>query len=517
YANSGVVNFVTRSPEDGPTFDLTAEGGSLGERRFSLTGSDLFHGFGIAGSSSRRDFNGPVVNSDYENTNVFLSLSRKWRRQSLTVHGDYDTNNTGEPGAYGSNPAHIFTGLDTISRSRNYFSDYLAHYQAEVTDRVRQEVFASFFLNNSPYQSAFGTSFNKDIRAEAEERTTIAVTRYYTTALGFTYEREEDKNTYISDASSRKFPLRRDQQGMYWENRLQLWGRLFLNAGLRQEVFEQAPIPAEAASPYYATRPNLPHQTYLKTNPKLSAAYLFPEGTRLHASFGTGIRPPGGSDLAFTNNPGLKPEKTVAGDVGVDQRLLHDRLSIGATYFRNRFSDQIVALGGNLSLLGSFQTGNLSRTKSDGAEFTAEWRPARWFSAAGNYTYLDTAILSLKGSDTLVQKYYTLGQQLPRRPKHSGSLVATFQYRSWSADVTGYLRGETLDIEPNFGASAGFYRNPGYQNIGLNLNYRVGRGLTVYGNLRNALNQRYEEIYGYPSPILNFVAGAKWSLPRGGR
>ena len=66
YANSGVVNFVTRSPEDGPTFDLTAEGGSLGERRFSLTGSDLFHGFGIAGSISRLDFHGPVVNLEYQ-------------------------------------------------------------------------------------------------------------------------------------------------------------------------------------------------------------------------------------------------------------------------------------------------------------------------------------------------------------------------------------------------------------------------------------------------------------------
>jgi outer membrane receptor protein involved in Fe transport len=111
-----------------------------------------------------------------------------------------------------------------------------------------------------------------------------------------------------------------------------------------------------------------------------------------------------------------------------------------------------------------------------------------------------------------VQKYYTLGQQLPRRPKHSGSLVSTFQYRNWSANITGYFRGETLDIEPNFGASAGFYRNPGYQNLGFNLNYHAGHGVTLYGNLRNALNQRYEEIYGFPSPILNFVAGIKWSL-----
>jgi outer membrane receptor protein involved in Fe transport len=40
----------------------------------------------------------------------------------------------------------------------------------------------------------------------------------------------------------------------------------------------------------------------------------------------------------------------------------------------------------------------------------------------------------------------------------------------------------------------------------------VGRGLTAYGNLRNALNRHYEEVLGYPSPRLNFVAGMKWTL-----
>jgi hypothetical protein len=36
----------------------------------------------------------------------------------------------------------------------------------------------------------------------------------------------------------------------------------------------------------------------------------------------------------------------------------------------------------------------------------------------------------------------------------------------------------------------------------------------LYGNLRNALDQRYEEVYGYPNPLLNVVAGVKWNLAR---
>jgi outer membrane receptor protein involved in Fe transport len=50
--------------------------------------------------------------------------------------------------------------------------------------------------------------------------------------------------------------------------------------------------------------------------------------------------------------------------------------------------------------------------------------------------------------------------------------------------------------------------------MGINLNFRLTGGLTAYGNLRNALNQSYEEVLGYPAPKLNFVAGVKWALPK---
>ncbi|MDQ6679057.1 MAG: TonB-dependent receptor, partial [Acidobacteriota bacterium] len=394
------------------------------------------------------------------------------------------------------------------------FSDYLAHYQAEVKPRVREEVFASFFLNNSPYQSPYGFSFNKDIRALAEERTTVNAAPWYTAAFGFAAAREELKNTYVVDFGRRDFPLRRNQQGLYWENRFQFGQRFFLNAGVREEIFEQPFIPAAPTSPPYSTRPSLKGQSYSRINPKIAAVYAL-GSTRFHSSFGTGIRPPGGSDLAFTDNPVLKPEKTFSVDAGVEKRVLADRLSLQATYFYNRYSDQIVGLGGNLSVLGRYRTGNLSRSRSQGAEFAAEVRPARWLMLSGNYTYLDTAVLALNGSDSLVQAFYTLGQQLPRRPKHSGALVSSFQFRRVSANITGYFRGEILDVEPNYGTSGGFYRNTGFQNIGFNLNYHLDHGFTVYGYLRNALDQRYEELLGYPSPLLNFTAGVKWSFPRG--
>ena len=91
----------------------------------------------------------------------------------------------------------------------------------------------------------------------------------------------------------------------------------------------------------------------------------------------------------------------------------------------------------------------------------------------GNYMWLETEALSLNGGIGLIQQYFYLGQPLLRRPKQSGSLVATVPLRTLDANLVGYFRGRSLDVEPNYGASDGLFWNPGYQNLGINVNFRV--------------------------------------------
>jgi len=509
YANSGAINFVTREADSPPAVDILAEGGSNYERRFGISGAGRLAGFGVAASASRLDTDGPVTNGDYHNEDLLLNLTRHFRRQMLALHGDFDSNQVGEPGPWGSDPKHTFTGIDTISRSKNNFSDYLAHYQADLWGRIREELFGTFFLNHSGYQSAYGFAFNRDLRAQGEARTIVSVTRHYTAALGVSDGLEEVENSYITDADYQTFPIRRRDTAVYLENRWELGGRLFLSAGVRGEFIHTASIPTDGFS-----RPFFPAQTISRANPKLAAAYV--QGrTRWHSSFGTGIRPPAGFDLAYTNNPALKPERTRSFDAGVEQKLLHDRLALDGTYFYNRFYDLIVTLGGSLSQLGLYQTGNIANSRAQGAEFAAKLRPARWVFVTGWYTRLKSEILSLNGSANLAPAPFQAGQELLRRPADSGAVVATITHGKVAVDLTGYFRGSVLDVEPLLGATNGLYRNPGYANVGINVNYALGRGLTAYGDLRNALNRHYEEVFGYPSPRLNFVAGMKWTLSKG--
>ena len=509
YANSGAIDFVTRQPGASPQLEMVAEGGSYGERRFGLTASGTLAGFGLTASATRTDTNGPVTNSDYRNEGLLLNVTRRFRSQSLALHGYFDSNEAGEPGPWGSDPAHTFTGIDTVSREKNNFGDYGAHWEADLSPRVRQEASGSFFVDNSGFQSPYGPSFNQDRRVQGDTLTLVSVTRSYTAAFGATLGREDVKNSYITDAAFATFPIERRDAAVYQENRFVIGGRLFLNAGVRVEWIRTPAISGDGYS-----RPDFPANNLARVNPKVAAAYALNAATRVHTSFGTGIRPPSGFEIAFTNNPRLAPERTRSFDAGIERRLFHDLLVLDGTYFYNRYYDLIVTLGGSLATLSHYQSANLANSRAEGGEFSAGVRPARWVFVRGSYTLLETRILSLDGSSQAPLPF-TVGEPLTRRPEHSGNFVATFSRGRVTADLTGYFRGKTLYEEPTYGATNGLFWDPGFANVGLNLNYPLGRGVTMYGNLRNALNRHYEEVFGYPSPRLNFVAGLKWTLSRG--
>ena len=105
---------------------------------------------------------------------------------------------------------------------------------------MRLDITAGFFLNNSFYISPFGDSFNKDIRPYGDARGTWRVFSFWTLAGGFAFAREEMRNTYVTDSNSNEFHLRRDNEGIYLDNHFTFFKKLFLNAGLREEIYQTA-------------------------------------------------------------------------------------------------------------------------------------------------------------------------------------------------------------------------------------------------------------------------------------
>jgi outer membrane receptor protein involved in Fe transport len=537
-AVTGVVNIVTTRGEGPAHFDFQAEGGNFTTRRFVTGGSGLTHGLSWAYDLSRLDSGGTVTNDSYRNQSAILSFGyHRSEQRRLEFHFFGNANDVGDPGPYGSDPDDLYNAplypggpsdyqVGLTARNKQNIFGYEGSYSEEITPRFRQVVTGSVATNDYYFiypADDGGDSFSNNLRGVLNTRSEVAISNKDFLVAGFEYNREQIKNTYVADANNVPFLLPRTSLAYFVENRWNPSNRLFVTAGLRLDDLRTHSLPPGDDG----VRPLIPASSITKLNPRVSVAYMARETdsgswlgmTRLHTSFGTGIRAPDGFELAFTDNPHLKPERSVSLDGGVEQRFFGSRTLLDLTYFYNKFDDQIVTLGGSLTNLSTFVSDNLGNSRAQGLEASFHLRPTRSLQVSGEYTLLSTAILTLDGS-TLVQAPFHVGQELIRRPKNSGGFNITWQRRRLTLNTNAYLRGQTLDTEPNEGVYACLYYglpclfpDKGYVVLNGGFSYRLTHGLEIYGHLNNLLDRKYEEVLGYPALPLNFLAGVKFTFP----
>ncbi|MGH7633645.1 MAG: TonB-dependent receptor plug domain-containing protein, partial [Gemmatimonadaceae bacterium] len=108
---------------------------------------------------------------------------------------------------------------------------------------------------------------------------------------------------------------------------------------------------------------------------RVSTGYALREGTHVHASFGTAFKEPTFDQMLSTSpfargNPALRPEHTRSWDAGLSQTLVHGVVTIGATYFSQRFRDMIQYLASPPEAEDPNYV-NLGGVRADGVEYTA--------------------------------------------------------------------------------------------------------------------------------------------------
>ena len=238
------------------------------------------------------------------------------------------------------------------------------------------------------------------------------------------------------------------------------------------------------------------------TNPKVSGAWFLRPAdsrgwTKLRFGAGTGIKPPTAFELAFTNNPGLKPERSRSFDVGVEQALVGSALVADLTWFANRYDDLIVSVGSSFSGASRYQTDNIANASAKGLEFGASCALADGLSARVAWTFLDTEVLawttacpSRSGAVPASAIRYPPAAQPDRR----GSDLVGRPHEAFFV-VNG--RGEMSDIEPNFAVHA--YTNPGLRGRRNRRFVRVARGIEAFARVTNLFDKVYEEALGYPA------------------
>ena len=290
-------------------------------------------------------------------------------------------------------------------------------------------------------------------------------------------ERETDSQKTASAFGGSDLEI--TNHGLVGEYRVSLFDRLFLSGSIRHDLNELF----DDATTYRGT-----------------VAYLVQEsGTRLHGSYGTGVKNPTLFELFgfgpnFIPNPALQPEKSEGFDVGVEQSFWDDRGLVDLTYFNSRITDLIDGSG-------LFAFNRAGTTRIQGIEVTGSLEPLENLKLSGQYTYT----LS-EGTD---------GAQLVRRPRHTGSVNAAYAFLEGRArlNLAVNYNGDQQDFQfSNFFADRRMVTLGGYVKADLTASYSLSERVELFGRVENALNQDYQDVFGFSNPGIGAYAGVKIRL-----
>ena len=519
-AIGSVVQIVTR--QGGPTrAGGVIEGGSFGTSRVSVNTSGSAGALSWGANVEQLDSDGQdgtttatgelLSNDDYVRRD--LSLNGQWRGTQGTALRStfrYGTNERGFPGAWGSDPGGTYSGIDTVSRGTNDNRLVSVGITQQLSPRIDQRVDVSHTTTDSLFNSPFGESTSDSRRLTVRARTDASLRPGIVATGGVDFQREEAGSAFITDSSFSEIPVERQIIGYFGELRFDPTSRLAATAGVRMDQIRLNALAGDGFG-----RPTFSDQTEVAANPKVSLGwYLRPadvtdDWTRIRVSAGTGIRPPGAFEIAFTDNPALKSERTRSFDVGLDQALAGGRVVIEATAFYNRYHDLIVSVGQSFQDASQFRTDNLANSSARGLELAASARTSQGFEARATYTWLHTEVLDLDAASGQAPGPFVPGDPLLRRPRHQGSLQLSFTQPRFSVFTAVGALGSTLDADPSFGTFGGLFDNPSYAVVDLGGSVQVLEGLELTARAQNLFDSDYEEALGFPGLGRSFIAGVR--------
>jgi len=213
---------------------------------------------------------------------------------------------------------------------------------------------------------------------------------------------------------------------------------------------------------------------------RVTTAYLLdPARLKLRAAYGTSFKAPSLVQLHddATGNPDLKPETSEGWEIGVEGRLVDDRLFLGVTYFHTGFTD-LILWDGVMS--------NVASASIRGGEVFASFETP-WLAIRIDYTN------TLTGNDA------SPGEALLRRPRHKLNLSAT-------GDLTDHLALSLAVTHKGRRADLDFSTWPAervvlmdYTTVDLGATYQFSPSVRFRARVENLLDAEYEEVLYFGS------------------
>ncbi len=462
-AIGGVVNIVTKRPEEGLNGNVFAQAGSFNSFRggAGIEGANERFDFRLAatgistdGISKADEINGNTEKDGHDSSTVSakggVRLAGDARLQASLLWSDaeseFDSFSFGDQG-------NVADG-DEVSRTEELVGNISLHLPL-FDGKLENVILAGYSdIDRQSFSNGLPGFSSKGDRKSYRYQGTLQLNDSNRFAFGA--EREDSKangdNTSIN--------------GLFALYELQALDSLTLTAGIRRDDHDR--FDAE-------------------TTGRLAVAYNPHDQVTLRASWGEGFKAPTLFQTTFfccgatAPNPNLKPETSDAYDIGVTFRTTDARGEIGLTYFDQDIVDLITFSFG----IGGYE--NIDKATSSGVEIDGHYRLTEWLDAAISYSYIDAKD---GAGDTLI-----------RVPEHSGDLLFSVNPDGrLSGSIQVKYNGEEQD--PN-GVVASWTR------VDLAGRYDLSESVQLYARVENLLDEQYQQIIGFGTPGLSGHVGAR--------
>ena len=489
-AMGGVINIITKKGKGKSRGFISAETGSYGTFREAL---------GVSGGTDTVNYSLEISRLDSK------GFSESGEKYGNTEKDGY--NNTTLSGSIGFKPAKNLE-LNLISRyitARNHLDNFAGAGGDDpnyITD-ARQFLLAAdsrLSLLNGKWGQRLGISYNnmrRDLTNPTDQfqpfdsqeglykgrifkidwQHNLYLHPTNTVTAGIEYQKEWGESTYSWESlwgpGESSFPGKSARTtGFYLQDSIKIQDTFFMTLGIRFDHHDR-----------FGT----------ETTYRIAPALLLKSGTKLKATYGTGFKAPSLYQLyapatawGLVGNQNLEPEKCKGWDIGIEQFLFNDRLTLSFTYFQNNFEDLI---------LYDFIQGyiNINQADTKGFEIFMSAGPLKNLTINGSYTYTDAT-----DKET--------GEQLLRRPKHKANLTFNLRlFKRANANLFIIHVGKRLDLFPY----PTITEAPAYTLFNLATSYQLSKNIEVFGRIDNLLDQDYEAVLGYGTPGRSAYIGIK--------
>ncbi|MFT4614392.1 MAG: vitamin B12 transporter [Bacteroidia bacterium] len=472
-AVAGVINIVTRQPEEGFSQSLTLE---VGQDDFLHKGIALqgrVDDFDYTLEVGSRDDGEPTPGSDRDADSANLRLG--WAlAPGHFVSGSFrylDGSRSTYPEQSGGPE---FAAIDVLDSTDYQDTLFAVSWRFDVTKHWQSRLQASRFEHEETFLSpgiapfsevppnAADTQFTRD---QLQWVNTLRPNKRYTLNMGADLRAEEGESVgyleFFGDRLLTDFDLDRESVGVFADVSARPLEPLLLQGSVRFDDPDD-----------FGSETTWQVGARYRLSPQLSVATNWGEAFKLPSFFALGH--------PLVGNVDLRPERAQSWDLGITWQP-SNVASVSLTGFFNDFEDLVDFDD------ATFRNVNRNQVEALGAELQASWEPTQALSLKLHATYTD---LDVKGEETT----------LTGRPEWSAGIIATMQvfaalhttldYRyggeQWSASRH---TGEELVVELD-----------DYHKVDWVIAWQASRDWQLHLSVDNVLDETYETAVGFEAP-----------------